>query len=69
MFNEKAFRRAIEDAGLTLLDIAKLLNINIVTLYRKINGESDFFRDEIQKIGYAVGVDKIIDIFFAPKVA
>ncbi|WP_455089575.1 helix-turn-helix domain-containing protein [Peptoanaerobacter stomatis] len=31
-------------------DIADCLGINVTTLYRKINGESDFFREEIQKI-------------------
>lgn len=69
MFNEKAFKRAIEDADMTLEDVAKLLNINIVTLYRKINGESDFYRKEIQKIGSVIGAEKIMSIFFASKVA
>lgn len=69
MFNEKAFRRAIEDAGLSIEDVAQLLNINVVTLYRKINGESDFYRKEIQKIGAAIGAEKIMAIFFASKVA
>jgi predicted transcriptional regulator len=69
MFNEKNFRRAIEDAGLTIKDIADLLGINIVTLYRKINGDSDFYREEIRKVGEVVGSDKILSIFFDTKVA
>jgi len=69
MFNEKAFKRAIEDAGLSMEEVAQLLNINVVTLYRKINGESDFYRKEIQKISSVIGKDRIMEIFFASKVA
>ena len=69
MFNEKAFRRAVEDSNLTLADIAERLGISKATLYRKINGKSDFYRSEIQIIAQAIGEEKIFDIFFSSKVA
>lgn len=36
--------------GKTMQNIADLLGINQATLYRKINGSSDFYRREIQAI-------------------
>lgn len=34
----------------SLQQISKLLGINLATLYRKMRGDSDFYRDEIQQI-------------------
>lgn len=48
MFDEAMFREAIKNSGKTLQDIADLLNINLTTLYRKMNGESDFYRSEME---------------------
>ncbi|MBQ7046253.1 MAG: XRE family transcriptional regulator [Oscillospiraceae bacterium] len=65
MFNEKLFRRTVEDCGYTLRDVASTLEIGIATLYRKMSGESDFYRREIQTIGTMLGKDNIEKIFFS----
>lgn len=69
MFDEKTFRRKVEDAGLSLNDVAVNLGISMPTLYRKMSGESDFYRSEIQKIGMLLGEESIVPIFFADEVA
>ena len=48
-------------------DIARILGINEATLYRKISGESDFTRNEIQLFRQALGLTscEIDAIFFA----
>lgn len=50
MFNEKLFRIVLLKEEISLRQIAELLGINLATLYRKMSGSSDFYRDEIQKI-------------------
>lgn len=69
MFDENMFRYILNVKKLSLKDVAKELGISIVTLYRKINGESDFTRPEIQKVCDMVGDEHIIPIFFAKDVS
>ncbi len=68
MFDEIAFRYFLAKKGKTLQDIATTLGISKVTLYRKINGESDFFRDEIAKCCEVLGKENMQEIFFAKEV-
>lgn len=51
--------------------IANKLGINATTLYRKINGESDFTRGEVQLLRMILGLttDEADRIFFAEKLA
>jgi len=67
LFNKQKFRASVIAAGLTMDDIAKYLSVNTSTLYRKINGSSDFTRTEIQKLQKLLSLDmcKITEIFFA----
>ena len=69
MFDEIKFKRAVEDSGKSLQDIADLLGINLATLYRKMNGTSDFFRNEIYIICEELNLKDPIEIFFANKIA
>lgn len=69
VFNKKAFVRLIEDYNYTISQIAEKLGISTVTLYRKMNGESDFFRSEIQILIGIFGYENIKLIFFAEKVS
>ncbi len=69
MFNKKEFCRTIEDAGYTLKDVADKLGICVPSLYRKMNGQSDFYRNEIVKIAELIGFEKIGIIFFNSSVA
>lgn len=47
MFDVKKFNAAIALKGETQKDAAKIMGINQATLYRKVNGISDFYRKEI----------------------
>ena len=47
MFSAGEFYAAIARKGERQRDAARIMGINTVTLYRKIYGESDFYRKEI----------------------
>lgn len=68
MFDETKFKAAVIGSGKTLKDVANALDISIVTLYRKMNGESDFYRAEIEKCCELLKTNNMSDIFFARKV-
>lgn len=68
MFSENKFKAAVISRGKTLKDVANALGISTVTLYRKMNGESDFYRGEMEKCCEFLGVDNLNDVFFAEKV-
>ena len=67
MFNKNKFRAKIIENGFTVKQIAETLHISEVTLYRKINGASDFTRKEIQKLKeiLKLDVETVEEIFFA----
>lgn len=67
MLNIKKFRSVLILKGITYKDIAELLNINVTTLYRKLNGESDFYRNEIDIIAkhLKLTLEEVEEIFFA----
>lgn len=67
MFNKNLFRAKIAENGVTTKKVAQLMGINETTLYRKINGESDFTRNEIQlfKKEFELSGDEVDSIFFA----
>ena len=50
LFQKNEFRAEVVRAGMSFEKVAKVLGINHVSLYRKINGTSDFYRWEIEKI-------------------
>lgn len=63
MFNKKAFRDLVTLRGKTYHDVAEYLDIDDSTLYRKMNGSSDFTRKEIQDICDYLSADPMV-IFF-----
>jgi len=65
MFAKNRFKAAIALRGKTTADVADMLGISRVTLYRKLNGESDFLRREIEEIRDYLKIDNLEDIFFA----
>lgn len=69
MFNRKAFQLAVVAADTTYEDVAKAIGINASTLYRKISGQSEFTRAEIQKICEVLNLDSPMDIFFTDELA
>ena len=64
MFNRKKFMAQIIMSGKSMSDIANMLSINKVTLYRKINGKSEFNRSEICKLCECLNIKDVKDIFF-----
>jgi len=71
MFNENKFKGAVVAAGKTTSDVADALNINLTTLYRKLQRDGDFSREEIQKVKEFLNLssEEANEIFFADKLA
>lgn len=65
LFDEKKFRKIVKEQGKTLQDVANILHINLVTLYRKMNGESDFYRNEMDILIKELSINNPNEIFFA----
>lgn len=65
--NQTEFKVAQIRANITKEEIAKRLNINITTLYRKFNGESDFTLSELKVLKEILGLSKedVDRIFFS----
>ena len=65
MFEKKQLRAELVIAGISQAELARRLGINKSTLYKKINGITEWTLSEIRKVGEVLGVDKIPRIFFA----
>lgn len=68
MFDVKRFKAAVALSGLTIPQIAAELGIDTVTLYRKMNGTSDFYRREIQRLCDILQIEDPVSVFFAPNI-
>ncbi len=64
MFDYRKFKAELIIKGKNMKDIANVLGINEATLYRKLNGKSDFYRREIQLICNYLDIEDPSDIFF-----
>ena len=66
MFKENLFKAKLVECGVTLREIASVMGCNESTLYRKMQGQSDFTRNEIQLIKQKLGMDseQVETIFF-----
>lgn len=71
MFNEKKFRGVSAERGVKMRTIAESLGIDPATLYRKVKGNSDFTRAEIQEIVklLSLSAEEVQEIFFSEKLA
>lgn len=69
MFDAEVFYKELKRIGMSVPGLANILGINKTTLYRKISGESDFVRWEIQKCRDLFGTEAADKIFFANEVA
>lgn len=68
MFDRLKFKAIVVLRGCTMAEIAQVLGIDTATLYRKMNGESDFFRKEIDCLCRYLQIENPQEIFFAEKV-
>lgn len=64
LINKNLFLASIKEISVSTKDLANLLGISIVTLYRKINSKSEFTHSEINKLRTILSEDKIQKIFF-----
>jgi len=69
VFNKNEFKAQIVKKGLTVKKLAEYLGINEATVYRKINADGDFTRDEINKLIDILQIEEPMKIFFAEKLA
>jgi DNA-binding Xre family transcriptional regulator len=64
VFDERAFNAILAMRGSTRAEAAEVMGMNSATLFRKINGKSDFYRKEITKFCKFYRVNPN-EIFFA----
>lgn len=69
MFDKNGFMAYVDKRGVKMTAVARAMGICTTTLYRKINGESDFTRAEIQRCCDFFNVREMNDIFFAQEVS
>lgn len=65
MFDEVEFREIIKINGKTLQDVANIIGINVITLYKKMSGESDFYKNEMDILIKELNIVNPEKIFFA----
>ena len=71
MFNKDKFRAKIIESGMTTSQVANALGVSESTLYRKMNGKSDFSRSEIQilRAELKMNTNEAERVFFAKELA
>lgn len=64
--NANKFKYFVAERGMTLNELASKIGMNNSTLYRKMNGISDFKRNEILECAKILKIteDELLDIFF-----
>ncbi len=67
MFKKNEFRAELVRREIKLETVAQALQIDVASLYRKMNGVSDFYRNEIERIAVILNLksEDIMRIFFA----
>lgn len=69
MFNKNRFKACIVEAGKSIAEVAECLDISESTMYRKIERNGDFKREEIDKLIIILNIKNPMDIFFESKLA
>lgn len=69
MFDKNRFKAQMVLVGMTSKELANQLGINESTLYRKVNADGNFTREEISKLTTILKIDNPQDIFFADELA
>lgn len=67
MFQKNEFKAALVRKNITIAEVAQALNLNPSSVSRKINGQSDFLRCEIEVIQKMLELtpEDVLKIFFA----
>ena len=69
MFNKLEFNAQIARKGMLKKDVAKALGIDVSTLYRKMEKDGDFSREEMSTLIELLGIEDPKEIFFADGLA
>ena len=69
MFDVRRFKAQLVLKGVTGKMLAEKLHINESTLYRKINANGDFSREEINIMIEYLEIENPLEIFFADELA
>ena len=69
MFNKNMFRAQMVLKGITVRELSEKLGINESTLYRKINADGSFTREEINQLIVILGISDPRAIFFSDELA
>lgn len=69
MFDRKEYRVAVARAEKTNKEISEYLGIDESTLYRKVQNDGSFTREEINKLIKFLDIENPAVIFFADKLA
>ena len=67
--NKLLLEYEIKRHQLTINEFCKKINISRSSYYRKCNGESEFTRNEIEKIMKLLNLENPCDIFFTEQVS
>ncbi len=67
MFDKRRFLAQLTLRGVTKKELARYLGINEVTLYRKIDNNGSFTREEISKMIPFLKIENVEEIFFAER--
>ena len=64
--NRNLLEAKLKEKGSNVAEISKIIGVEPSTLYRKLSGQSDFFRKEIEKIVkyLNLSIDEMEKIFF-----
>lgn len=65
MFNKVEFEVAMLRKGVKRQELARILGIDVSTLYRKLENNGDFDREQISRIMAYLDIDDPNPIFFA----
>ena len=65
MFDKQKFKALIILSGKSIKEVAEALQISESSLYRKMNGTSDLYRNEIQQLCNYLNIENPAEIFFA----
>lgn len=69
MFNKNMFRAQMALRGITARELSEKLGINESTLYRKINADGSFTREEINQLILILDISDPRAIFFSDELA
>lgn len=69
MFDRRRFQAQMVLKGINGKELSEKLGINESTLYRKLNDNGNFSREEINKLINILDIDDPIAIFFAEEFA